>query len=164
MSVQAADPYVVLELRRDANEEQIQRAYRKLSMRWHPDRNQGSAKAAERFSNINEAYDVLTTRSLRALLDKQGLVALGQQYTFTKNPQVMFESFFGTNNPFSVIQEETKKSATLASAGPPPQMINLNCTLNDLFNGCIKRPSVERLIVSNDGLEQKTETLASRSY
>jgi DnaJ-class molecular chaperone len=159
MSVQAADPYVVLELRRDANEEQIQRAYRKLSMRWHPDRNQGSAKAAERFSNINEAYDVLTTRSLRALLDKQGLVALGQQYTFTKNPQVMFESFFGTNNPFSVIQEETKKSATLASAGPPPQMINLNCTLNDLFNGCIKRPSVERLIVSNDGLEQKTETL-----
>jgi curved DNA-binding protein CbpA len=78
MSVQAADPYVVLELRRDANEEQIQRAYRKLSMRWHPDRNQGSAKAAERFSNINEAYDVLTTRSLRALLDKQGLVALGR--------------------------------------------------------------------------------------
>jgi len=158
-SVQAQDPYIILELRRDATSEQIQRAYRKLAMRWHPDRNQNSTKSIEAFSNINEAYDVLTTRALRAVLDKQGLVTLGQAYTFNKNPQAMFEGFFGTNNPFSVLQETVKQNATLASSGPPAQVINLECTLEELYTGCIKRPAVERLVVSGDGRDQTTESI-----
>ena len=73
------DPYITLGLRRDADMEAIRRAYRTLSMRWHPDKAAGSAdEAAEKFSNIAEAYDVLTSPAMRALLDKQGLVALGQ--------------------------------------------------------------------------------------
>jgi curved DNA-binding protein CbpA len=104
MSVQAVDPYLVLELRRDASSDQIQRAYRKLAMRWFPDRNSTNIDTAtERFSNVNESYDVLTNRRLRAILDKQGLVALSNEYTFTKSPQAMFEEFFGTLNPLSVI-------------------------------------------------------------
>ena len=156
-SVQAADPYNVLQLRRDATAEAIARAYRKLSMRWHPDRNSNNPEAVEKFSNVNEAYDVLTTRALRAVLDKQGLVALGQNYTFTKNPDTMFASFFGTNNPFSVLQESVKTSAELSIAGPPSQIQSLDCTLEELYVGCIKRSRVERVVVSEDGMDQKHE-------
>ena len=103
MSVQAADPYLVLELRRDASSDQIQRAYRKLAMRWHPDRNSTNIDTAtERFSNVNESYDVLTNRKLRAILDKQGLVALSNEYKFTKSPKAMFEEFFGTLKGWSL--------------------------------------------------------------
>ena len=108
MSVQAADPYLVLELRRDASSDQIQRAYRKLAMRWHPDRNSTNIDTAtERFSNVNESYDVLTNRKLRAILDKQGLVALSNEYKFTKSPQAMFEEFFGTLNPLSIMESSS---------------------------------------------------------
>ena len=70
-----------------------------------------------------------------------------------------FENFFGTNNPFSVLQETVKQNATLASSGPPAQVINLECTLEELYTGCIKRPAVERLVVSGDGRDQTTESI-----
>ena len=160
MSVQSSDPYLVLELRRDATSDQIQRAYRKLSMRWHPDQNNNSIDATERFGSICEAYDILTNRKLRALLDSQGLAALAQTYTFTKNPSRMFASFFGTDNPFSVLQGKIKKGALESAAGPPAQISILSCTLEELYTGTIKRPNVERVVVSEDGCEQRTEEVS----
>ena len=158
MSVQAADPYLVLELRRDASSDQIQRAYRKLAMRWFPDRNSTNIDTAtERFSNVNESYDVLTNRRLRAILDKQGLVALSNEYKFTKSPQAMFEEFFGTLNPFSVLQERAKEGARQSTSGPPPLRKSLDCTLEELYVGGIRRPRVERVVVSSDGMVQTHE-------
>ena len=128
-------------------------------MRWHPDKASDSdaANAAEKFSNIAEAYDVLTTPSTRALLDKQGLIALGQNYSFTKNPQRIFEQFFGTGNPFSVLQEKVREGAARAAANPPAQMVQLACSLEELYTGCIKRPTVSRMVTTPDGLDVKPE-------
>ncbi len=147
------DPYSVLQLRRDADEESIRRAYRKLSMQYHPDRAADTAVASEKFTSVAEAYDVLITPSTRALLDKQGLVALGMQYTFTKDPRRVFEGFFGTGNPFSVIQETTTANARQAIAAPPTQVKELACTLEELHTGCVKRLRVTRMISSADGLD-----------
>ena len=53
------DYYKILELPKDGSEEQIRKAYRRLALRYHPDRNPGDPGAEERFKEIAEAYGVL---------------------------------------------------------------------------------------------------------
>jgi molecular chaperone DnaJ len=71
-----ADFYSVLEVERTASEDQIKQAYRKLAMRYHPDRNNGSPDAEERFKLITEAYDVLRDPQKRAVYDRYGEAGL----------------------------------------------------------------------------------------
>ncbi len=54
------DYYKILGVERNANKDEIKRAYRKLALKTHPDRNPGNSKAEERFKEINEAYQVLS--------------------------------------------------------------------------------------------------------
>ncbi|BAK84230.1 molecular chaperone DnaJ [Komagataeibacter medellinensis] len=69
------DYYSVLEVSRDANGDEIKRAYRRLAMKYHPDRNQGDAEAEGKFKEINEAYDVLKDDNKRAAYDRFGHAA-----------------------------------------------------------------------------------------
>ncbi|AXY21890.1 Chaperone protein DnaJ [Komagataeibacter saccharivorans] len=69
------DYYAVLEISRDASGDEIKRAYRKLAMQYHPDRNQGDAEAENKFKEINEAYDVLKDDQKRAAYDRFGHAA-----------------------------------------------------------------------------------------
>jgi molecular chaperone DnaJ len=71
-----ADFYDVLGVARDASDEQVKQAYRKLAMKYHPDRNNGSAEAEERFKAITEAYDVLRDPQKRAAYDRYGEAGL----------------------------------------------------------------------------------------
>ena len=66
------DYYEVLGVHPEATEDELRRAYRQLALRWHPDRNPGSADAAERFKEISEAYAVLTNRGRRRQYDIVG--------------------------------------------------------------------------------------------
>ena len=54
------DPYQVLGVSRDASQDEIKKAYRKLALQYHPDRNNGSKEAEEKMKEINEAYAMLT--------------------------------------------------------------------------------------------------------
>jgi len=72
------DYYEVLGVGRDADEEALKKAYRKLAMRWHPDRNQGNAEAEAKFKELNEAYDVLKDTEKRAAYDRFGHAAFEQ--------------------------------------------------------------------------------------
>ena len=67
-----ADLYEQLAVARDASDDDIKKAYRKLAMQWHPDRNNGSKDAEERFKLITEAYDVLRDPQKRAAYDRYG--------------------------------------------------------------------------------------------
>jgi molecular chaperone DnaJ len=71
-----ADFYAVLEVERNASEDDIKKAYRKLAMRYHPDRNNGSADAEEKFKQITEAYDALRDPQKRAAYDRYGEAGL----------------------------------------------------------------------------------------
>jgi curved DNA-binding protein len=66
------DYYKILGVERNASQEDIRRTYRKLAMKYHPDRNPGDAKAEERFKEINEAYQVLSDKDKRARYDHLG--------------------------------------------------------------------------------------------
>ena len=70
------DYYQILGVDRKASAEDIKRAYRKLAMQFHPDRNPGDKQAEERFKEINEAYQVLSDPQKRSRYD-----ALGKSYS-----------------------------------------------------------------------------------
>jgi molecular chaperone DnaJ len=70
------DYYQILEVNQSASEEDIKKAYRKLAMKYHPDRNQGDKAAEEKFKEIKEAYEVLSDPQKRTLYDQHGHAAL----------------------------------------------------------------------------------------
>jgi len=74
------DYYVTLELSRDASLDDIKKAYRKLALQDHPDRNPGDKEAEERFKASTEAYEVLSDPEKRRIYDEYGEAGLrGQQ-------------------------------------------------------------------------------------
>jgi molecular chaperone DnaJ len=70
--VSKRDYYEILSVEREASDQQIKSAYRKLALRYHPDRNPGDGEAEERFKEAAEAYAVLADREKRALYDRFG--------------------------------------------------------------------------------------------
>jgi DnaJ-class molecular chaperone len=65
-----ADPYSTLGVAKDANEAEIKKAYRTLAKELHPDKNKDNPKAAERFSHVTAAYDLLSDKDKRARFDR----------------------------------------------------------------------------------------------
>ena len=67
-----ADYFEVLEVPRTASDDEVKAAYRRLAMRWHPDRNNGSKESEEKFKQLTEAYDVLRDPQKRAAYERFG--------------------------------------------------------------------------------------------
>ena len=103
MSVEA-DYYQLLEIERTADDGAIKSSYRKLAMRWHPDRNPGDAAAEGQFKAISEAYECLKDPQKRAAYDrfgheafKQGMSGAGQgSGTGFSDLGDIFETIFGS--------------------------------------------------------------------
>ena len=72
-----ADPYSTLGVSRTASEKDIKSAYRKLAKELHPDRNKDNPKAAERFSEVTQAYDLLSDKDKRGQFDRGEIDAEG---------------------------------------------------------------------------------------
>ena len=66
------DYYEVLGVRREANDQELKQAYRRLALKYHPDKNPGDLQAEESFKEINEAYQVLSQAELRDRYDRYG--------------------------------------------------------------------------------------------
>src|SRR5512133_4179378 len=93
------DYYEQLGVSRDAPTEEIRKAYRKLALKFHPDRNKGSREAEQRFKEVTEAYSVLSDSDKRSRYDQfgheglEGRVDLGGD--IFSHFQDIFSEFFG---------------------------------------------------------------------
>jgi len=77
MATEKRDYYEVLGVERNATEEEVKRAYRKLAVKFHPDKNPDDPRAEEKFKELGEAYDVLMDADKRAAYDRFGHAAFG---------------------------------------------------------------------------------------
>src|ERR1700761_9702615 len=90
-----ADYYEILEVERTASDSEIKTAYRKLAMKWHPDRNPNNPEAEEKFKACSEAYAVLSDADKRAAYDRFGHAGVGGAGGFGGG------SPFGQGGPFA---------------------------------------------------------------
>ncbi|XP_022076319.1 dnaJ homolog subfamily B member 6-like isoform X1 [Acanthochromis polyacanthus] len=112
------DYYQILGVRMDASADDLKKAYRKLALRWHPDKNPENKEEAEKkFKELSEAYEVLSDANKRSIYDhygKDGLTGSNggrgnhfhngehfhEPFTF-RNPEDVFREFFGGRDPFA---------------------------------------------------------------
>lgn len=90
------DYYELLEVSRDCNGDELKKSYRRLAMKFHPDRNPGNAEAEMHFKEINEAYEVLKDDQKRAAYDRYGHQAFQNGGMGGGNPFGGFEFNFGS--------------------------------------------------------------------
>ncbi|MCX7677208.1 MAG: molecular chaperone DnaJ [Alteraurantiacibacter sp.] len=130
-----ADFYDLLEVSRDADGETIKRAYRRLAMKWHPDRNPGDAEAEARFKAISVAYDCLKDPQKRAAYDRYGHAAYtggmgsgnaGHHADFSDLGDI-FETIFGTAFGGGSSRTRARRGADLR--------YDLEVSLEDAFSG-----------------------------
>jgi DnaJ-class molecular chaperone len=96
--VSSVDPYEVLGVKRDASQKEIQKAYRRLAKKLHPDLNPGNREAEQQFKEVTAAYDLLGDAEKRARFDRGEIDASGAE-----RPQQRFYRDFaeGASNPYT---------------------------------------------------------------
>ncbi|KAL3660638.1 hypothetical protein V7S43_014393 [Phytophthora oleae] len=116
--LESDDYFEVLGLRRSASDADVKKAYRKLAVQWHPDKNRSNPRAEEFFKKISEAYDVLSDREKRKVYEDFGKPGLdtsipaghredehfgfrgfGTRFS-TQHARDIFDAFFGGQDPF----------------------------------------------------------------
>ncbi|MHC4941482.1 MAG: molecular chaperone DnaJ [Planctomycetota bacterium] len=149
------DYYEVLGVKRNATPDELKRAYRKLAMKYHPDRNKGDEKAAEYFKEATEAYEVLNDVEKRRIYDQfghDGLKQGGYQRGFSSFEDIfsMFGDIFGGRGGGSIFEDffdfggrASGRRRSRAQRGASLKC-DLEISLNEAFEGVEKTIDLKR--------------------
>jgi molecular chaperone DnaJ len=145
-----ADYYQLLGVPRDADAEQIKKAYRKLALQHHPDKNEGSPEAEERFKEITQAYEVLRDPEKRQLYDRYGEQGLrgsgGAQggFDFSDALEVFMRDFGGFGGFGEVFGGRARGGRAAPQQGQQLR-VRLPLTLQDVLTGTKKTVRIAAL-------------------
>ncbi|KAH9597749.1 DnaJ domain [Trypanosoma melophagium] len=132
--VKETEYYELLEIVTDASEHEIKRAYRRLALKYHPDKNPGDNEAAEKFKRISHAYEVLSDADKRRLYDQHGKAGLehGGGDDDGMDAADIFSAFFGG------------RRAPRGERKPKDLIHELSISLEDAYSGRRRRIVVTR--------------------
>lgn len=149
------DYYEALGIDRDATEEEVKKAYRRMALKYHPDRNQGDKEAEEKFKEAAEAYEVLSDPQKRATYDRFGHDGLrdtfgqgGFQWTdfshFEDFADILGD-FFGRRDSFfdDLFGTRTRRKPRVRR-GPDIQ-VKLKLSLEEIATGVEKKIKLKRM-------------------
>lgn len=151
--------YSILGVNENSSSDEIKKAYRKLSMKWHPDRNEQSEESSTKFKSISRAYDVLG--------DKQKK----KEYDFERNnpflnlnggAEDIFQMFFnngGGNLGPGIHFFSNMKNFNQSISKPMPIIKKINISLKQAYSGCKIPLNIERWITNNNEKRQEIETV-----
>ncbi|MEW5693855.1 MAG: molecular chaperone DnaJ [Candidatus Hydrogenedentota bacterium] len=149
----AKDYYQILGVAKDAPKDEIKKAYRKLAMKYHPDKNPGNKEAEEKFKEISEAYAVLADDEKRARYDKFGSAAFEGGFTgfdpsiFSEFSDIFGESFFGSifDELFGFGRTRTGTTRRTRSQRGSDLRYDIEISFEDAYKGTEKSIRVPRL-------------------
>lgn len=142
------DYYKILGIQKTATTHDIKRAYKKLAIKYHPDRNQGNKKAEEKFKKTKEAYEILSDSKKRSMYDQYGHSAFDQN---TTNSNSFYGNFSSSSTDFNDIFGDvfgdifgSSKNSTQQEQGSDLQY-NIELTLEEAVQGIIKNINIPKL-------------------
>lgn len=130
--VKDTELYDRLELKSDANINDIKKAYKKMALKYHPDKNNNNREEAEKkFKDVSEAYDILSDSNKKEIYDKFGMAGLSNENNgqMPTSPEDIFNMFFGGNRQS---KKENKKQ----------QIEEVHCTLEEFYKGSKKNINI----------------------
>lgn len=145
------DYYEILGLQRGASPEEIKKAYRKMAVKYHPDKNPGDKTAEENFKEIGEAYEVLNDPQKRAAYDQYGHAAFdrragagfGRGAGGFHDPFEIFREVFGGGNIFDDLFGGGRSDPTQPQRGDDLRY-DMEITFEEAAHGCEKEITVTK--------------------
>ena len=143
------DCYEVLGVERTAEPEEVKKAYRKLALKYHPDKNPGDKTAEEKFKELGEAYEILSDPQKRALYDEHGHAAFdrragGYGAGGFHDPFEIFREVFGGGGIFEDLFGGGRSDPSQPQRGNDLRY-DMEITFDEAADGCEKEISVSKL-------------------
>ena len=145
-SMNKRDYYEILGVSRDATEEEIKKAYRKLALKYHPDRNPGNKEAEEKFKEAAEAYEVLRDPHKRQMYDRYGHDGLqGSGFSGFHSFEDIFSSFGDIFEEFFSFGSGTTGRRRTSARPGNDLLYDLDLTFEEAVFGTEKELEIETL-------------------
>lgn len=174
------DYYEVLGVQKGATEDEIKKAYKKMAIKYHPDRNPGDKKAEEKFKEAAEAYEVLHDPQKRQRYDQFGFEGVSGAGGFNAQGMDMNDIFshfsdifegMGFGGGFSGFGGGGRRQQTTVFKGKD-QRLRVELTLSEIVNGCTKKFKIKNDVAcshchgsgSADGKSETCQTCHGSGY